>query len=164
MASKPPVGPKPLSGAAPVVVAPIFEEFHTQNVQSYGERPRDSMRTLHVSYSYLTEEPHITLEFAASDATLFGPRASVHLKALSGVVPWKLAMGDVMTAKAHVNNRLTGLKIQSMMHELYKIKQKDAEKQCAMAIADAQEKQKEASAAEERKSQAKKVQNGGIFG
>lgn len=157
-------GSKPATSSTAPVAPPVMEEFHTSNVQSYGERPRDSMRTLHVSYSYLTEEPHITLEFAAVDATSFGPRDSLHLKATPGAIPWTLSMDDRRKAKDHVNGRLTVFQIGNMMSELYKIKQKDAEKQCASALARAQEKEQDKDDADQRKSHAKSVQNGGIFG
>ncbi len=154
-----------LSSSASVgVAAPVFEEFHTSNVQSYGEQPRDSMRTIHVSYSYLTEEPHMTLEFAASDATKLGPRTSIHLRAIKGSNPWKFSMEDIMAAKAHVSNRLSMLKLGQMVDALYKIKQKDAEKQCALAIARASATVRNEQEIVESKAHAKTVQTGGIFG
>ncbi|HEY8938877.1 MAG TPA: hypothetical protein VIM59_01765 [Cellvibrio sp.] len=153
----------PGGAAAARPAAPVLQEFHTLNVQSYGERPDPAMRTVHVSYSYATEEPHITLEFADSEATWGKKKASVHLRAIKDEVPWKFSSDDLQTAMEHVGpGRMSILKLKRMVAELYNIKQQDAAKQCASAIASAQPPAAEEVA--ERKEQAKKVQNGGIFG
>lgn len=151
------------SAAKPAV--PKIQAFHTKRVQSYGERPDPAMRTVHVSYSYETEEPHITLEFAASEVTWGKKKASIHLKAMEGGIPWKFSMGALLAAKLHVNSRLKTKQIADMLAELYAIKQKDAAKQCASAIAASSAQLPPPAEVADRKEQAQKIQTGSsIYG
>ena len=154
----------PSGAAAAGPAAPKLQEFHTKKVQSYGELPSSSIRTIHVSYSYATEEPHITLAYADSDTTWGKKMESVHLRAIPGEIPWKFSMRDLQTAKAHVNNRLSIFKLAGMVAALYSIKQQDAAKQCASAIAASGAQLPAVEEVAERKEHAKTVQNGGIFG
>lgn len=156
-----------IPGGAPVAkpATPKLLEFHTRNVQSYGELPDPLMRTVHVSYSYETKEPHITLEFADSEATWGKKKASVHLRAIKDEEPWKFEPADLQTAMTHVGpGRMSILKLKRMVAALYSIKQQDADKQCASAIAGSGAQVPAVEEVAERKEQAKKVQNGGIFG
>lgn len=106
----------------------------------------------------------MTLEFADSDKKWGKQCTSVHLKPRPGSIPWKFDMQEIMAAKDHVSNRLTGLQIGKMLDALYQIKQKDAEKQCALAIERANATVRVAQKITESKAHAKTVQTGGIFG